>query len=44
MGSATWGDTLVMSDGSENIYFLNPKDFSQIDRLQSTIKLTKSIF
>ena len=33
-GLATWGDTLVMSDGSENIYFLNPKDFSQIDRLQ----------
>ncbi len=33
-GLATWGDTLVMSDGSENIYLLNPKDFSQIDRLQ----------
>ena len=23
-----------MSDGSENIYLLNPKDFSQIDQLQ----------
>ena len=33
-GLASWGDTLVMSDGSENIYLLNPKDFSQIDRLQ----------
>ncbi|MAJ52383.1 MAG: hypothetical protein CMB82_12345 [Flammeovirgaceae bacterium] len=33
-GLATWGDTLVMSDGSENIYLLNPKDFSQIDQLQ----------
>jgi glutaminyl-peptide cyclotransferase len=34
-GLATWGDTLVMSDGTENIYLLNPQDFSQIDQLET---------
>ena len=33
-GLAVAGDTLLMSDGSENIYMLNPLDFSEIDRIQ----------
>ena len=33
-GITTYGDTLLMSDGSENIHFINPKDFSTIKTLK----------
>ncbi len=33
-GLTTMGDTLLMTDGSENVYFINPLDFSEIDKLQ----------
>lgn len=33
-GLTTLGDTLVMSDGSEKLYFMNPLDFSEVDILQ----------
>jgi len=33
-GLTTMGDTLVMSDGSEKLYFMNPLDFSEMDILQ----------
>jgi glutamine cyclotransferase len=33
-GITTYGDTLIMSDGTENIHFINPRDFSTIKTLQ----------
>jgi len=33
-GLTTDGDKLIMSDGSPNIYFLDPGTFSQLDRIQ----------
>lgn len=33
-GLTTYGDTLIMSDGSEKLYFMNPNDFSTIKTLQ----------
>jgi glutamine cyclotransferase len=33
-GMATWGDTLLVSDGTEVIHFLDPRDLSEIDRLE----------
>lgn len=33
-GITTYGDTLIMSDGTENIHFINPQDFSTIKTLQ----------
>lgn len=33
-GLASYGDVLLMSDGSETIYIINPRDFSEIDRLE----------
>jgi len=33
-GLTTIGDSLLMSDGSENLYFMTPGDFSEIDRLE----------
>ncbi len=33
-GLTTMGDSLVMSDGSEKIYFMNPGDFSEIGRIE----------
>ncbi len=33
-GITTMGDTLVMSDGSENLYLMDPASFTQLGRLQ----------
>ncbi|MGM0613576.1 MAG: glutaminyl-peptide cyclotransferase [Bacteroidota bacterium] len=33
-GLTTDGDKLIMSDGSQNIYFLDPESFSELDRIQ----------
>jgi len=33
-GLTTMGDTLVMSDGSEKLYFMNPNGFTEIDRIE----------
>jgi glutamine cyclotransferase len=33
-GLTTIGDSLVMTDGSEKIYFMNPQGFSEIDHLE----------
>ena len=33
-GLTTYGDTLLMTDGSERIYFINPLDFSPYKELQ----------
>ncbi len=33
-GLAAYGDTLLLSDGTEKIYFINPQDFSEIDVIQ----------
>lgn len=33
-GLTTIGDTLVMSDGSNKLYFMTPDDFSEIDRIE----------
>lgn len=33
-GLTTDGDKLIMSDGSPNIYFLDPETFSELDRIQ----------
>ncbi|MCP4459328.1 MAG: glutaminyl-peptide cyclotransferase [Cytophagales bacterium] len=33
-GLTTIGDSLVMSDGSNKLYFMTPGDFSEIDRLE----------
>lgn len=33
-GMATWGDTLLVSDGTEVIRLLDPRDLSEIDRIE----------
>ena len=33
-GLTTMGDSLVMSDGSDKLYFMSPEDFSEIGRLE----------
>jgi len=33
-GLTTWGDSLVMSDGSSTIYFMNPSDFAELGRIE----------
>ncbi len=33
-GLTTMGDTLVMSDGSERLYFMNPMGFTEIDQIE----------
>lgn len=33
-GLTTMGDSLVMSDGSEKLYFMNPGEFSEIGRIE----------
>lgn len=33
-GITTWGDTLIVSDGTEILRFLDPRDFSEIGRLE----------
>ncbi len=33
-GMATWGDTLLVSDGTEVIRLLDPRDLSEIDRME----------
>jgi glutamine cyclotransferase len=33
-GLITLGDTLILSDGSENLYLLDPRDLSEIDIIQ----------
>ncbi len=33
-GLTTMGDSLLMTDGSENLYFMSPTDFLEIDRLE----------
>ncbi len=33
-GLATYGDTLLMSDGSENLYFIDPRNFAELKRIQ----------
>jgi len=33
-GLTTMGDSLVMSDGTEKLYFMTPGDFSEIDRIE----------
>lgn len=33
-GLTTMGDTLVMSDGSEKLYFINPQGFTPIDQIE----------
>lgn len=33
-GLTTIGDSLLMTDGSEKMYFMNPGDFSEIDHLE----------
>lgn len=33
-GMATFGDTLIISDGTEKLHFLNPNDLSEFDQLE----------
>jgi glutamine cyclotransferase len=33
-GITTMGDSLIMTDGSEKVYFMNPQGFSEIDHLE----------
>ncbi|MEQ9231936.1 MAG: glutaminyl-peptide cyclotransferase [Cyclobacteriaceae bacterium] len=33
-GLTTIGDSLLMTDGSSNMYFMNPTDFTEIDRIE----------
>lgn len=33
-GLTTYGDTLIMSDGTEQLYFINPRDFSTLKTVQ----------
>lgn len=33
-GLTTLGDSLVLSDGSEKLYFMNPNGFTEIDRIE----------